>query len=72
VVPIGLIRSRDVLPMGTLVIRPGTVELHVGDPVATVGMTLHDRGRLNLLLQERVAELAGESIPVTNGLNSPG
>ncbi len=64
VVPIGLMHTREVLPMGTLVIRPGTVELHVGDPISTAGMTPHDRGRLNLLLQERVAALAGEAVPV--------
>ncbi len=63
VVPIGLIHTREVLPMGTLVIRPGTVELHVGDPIPTAGMTPHDRGRLNLLLEERVAALAGEAVP---------
>jgi 1-acyl-sn-glycerol-3-phosphate acyltransferase len=62
-VPIGLMRTRDVLPMHTLVIRPGTVELHVGDPISTEGMTLRDRGRLNLILQERVAALAGDPVP---------
>jgi 1-acyl-sn-glycerol-3-phosphate acyltransferase len=65
VIPIGLIHTREVLPMGTLVIRPGTVELHVGDPISTEGMTLHDRGRLNRILEERVAILAGEAVPVT-------
>jgi 1-acyl-sn-glycerol-3-phosphate acyltransferase len=64
IVPIGLIRTREVLPMHTLVIRPGTVELHVGDPIPTEGMKLHDRGRLNELLQEQVAALAGEKAPV--------
>jgi 1-acyl-sn-glycerol-3-phosphate acyltransferase len=63
VVPIGLVHTREVLPMHTLVIRPGTVEVHVGDPIPTSGMTLRDRGRLNELLQERVAELAGEAPP---------
>jgi 1-acyl-sn-glycerol-3-phosphate acyltransferase len=65
IVPIGLIRTRDVLPMHTLVIRPGTVELHVGDPIPTAGMKLQDRGRLNELLQEQVAALACEEVPVT-------
>ena len=32
-------------------------EIHLGDPIETTGMTLHDRGRLNEMLQERVAEL---------------
>ena len=63
IVPIGLIRARDVLPMHTLVIRPGSIELHVGDPISTDGMTIRDRGRLSELLQERVAELAGEPAP---------
>jgi hypothetical protein len=43
------------------VIRPGTIEVHVGDPIETIGMALHDRGRLNEALQNRVAELAGEA-----------
>lgn len=63
VVPIGLVHTREVLPMHTLVIRPGTVEVHVGDPIPTAGMTLRDRGRLNELLQERVAALSGEAVP---------
>jgi 1-acyl-sn-glycerol-3-phosphate acyltransferase len=60
-VPIGLVNTRKVLPMHTGVIRPGTIEVHVGDPIETAGMALHDRGRLNDMLQHRVAELAGEA-----------
>jgi 1-acyl-sn-glycerol-3-phosphate acyltransferase len=60
-VPIGLVNTRGVLPMHTGVIRPGTIEVHVGDPIETAGMALHDRGRLNDMLQHRVAELAGEA-----------
>jgi len=63
IVPIGLTHTREVLPMHTLVIRPGRVEMHVGDPIPTEGMKLQDRGRLTEMLQERVAELAGEAIP---------
>jgi hypothetical protein len=40
------------------------VEVHVGDPIETAGMELHDRGRLNEELQRRVAELAGEGAVV--------
>jgi 1-acyl-sn-glycerol-3-phosphate acyltransferase len=65
VVPIGLINTREVLPMHTLVIRPGAVEMHVGDPIPTEGMKLQDRGRLTEMLQERVAELAREAVPTT-------
>jgi len=60
VVPVGLVNVRAILPMHSLLLRPGSVEIHIGDPIETAGMTLHDRGRLNEILQERVAELAGE------------
>jgi 1-acyl-sn-glycerol-3-phosphate acyltransferase len=62
VVPVGLVNMRSVLPMHSLLLRPASVEVNVGDPIDTAGMTLHDRGRLNELLQERVAELSGESV----------
>jgi 1-acyl-sn-glycerol-3-phosphate acyltransferase len=65
IVPVGLVNMRGVLPMHSMLLRPGKVEIHVGDPIETAGMTLHDRGRLNEILQERVAELAGEpAVPV--------
>lgn len=60
-VPIGLVNTRGVLPMHSSVIRPGAIEVHVGDPIETDKMSLHDRGRLNEELQQRVAELAGEA-----------
>jgi len=59
VVPIGLVHTREVLPMHTLIIRPGTVELHVGDPIPTAHLTLKDRSSLNEILQDRVAALCG-------------
>jgi 1-acyl-sn-glycerol-3-phosphate acyltransferase len=65
VVPVGLVNIRGILPMHSLLLRPGRVEINVGEPIDTSGMTLHDRGRLNELLQERVSELAGEPIAST-------
>ena len=38
------------------------MKLYVGDPIPTTGMKLHDRGRLNELLQEQVAAMTGEHI----------
>jgi 1-acyl-sn-glycerol-3-phosphate acyltransferase len=61
IVPVGLVNVRDVLPMHSLLLRPGNVEIVVGEPIDTSGMTLHDRGRLNEILQEQVAALAGEA-----------
>lgn len=62
-VPIGLRNTRAILPMHSGLIRPGSVELVIGDPIDTSEMTTQDRGRLNQMLQDRVAEIVGE-IPV--------
>jgi len=62
VVPIGLVRSRELLPMRQWKIRSGTIEVRIGDPIPTADMSARDRSRLNELLQEKVAELAGQSI----------
>jgi 1-acyl-sn-glycerol-3-phosphate acyltransferase len=61
VVPVGLVNVRNVLPMHSMLLRPARVEINVGEPIDTAGMTLHDRGRLNEMLHERVSELAGET-----------
>jgi 1-acyl-sn-glycerol-3-phosphate acyltransferase len=67
VVPVGLVNMRSVLPMHSWLLRPARVEIRIGEPIDTAGMTLHDRGRLNEMLQERVAGLIGESVVATNG-----
>jgi 1-acyl-sn-glycerol-3-phosphate acyltransferase len=59
VVPVGLVNMRSVLPMHSLLLRPAAVEVNIGEPIDTTGMTLHDRARLNEIMQERVAELTG-------------
>lgn len=61
VVPIGLVDTRKALPMHSAVIRPCTVELHIGDPIPTAHLKSGDRGTLNDMLYERVRELAGEA-----------
>jgi 1-acyl-sn-glycerol-3-phosphate acyltransferase len=62
VVPIGIVNARGVLPMHEWIVRPGAIEINVGEPILTTGMTARDRGRLNELLEEKVAELARERI----------
>lgn len=63
VLPVGLVNLRSVLPMDSLLLRSADVEVNIGEPVDTTGMSLHDRARLNEILQERVAELAGQTLP---------
>jgi 1-acyl-sn-glycerol-3-phosphate acyltransferase len=62
IVPVGLVNMRSVLPMDSLLLRSAAIEVNVGEPIETAGMTLRDRERLNEILQERVAELAGERV----------
>ncbi len=60
-VPIALRNTRSILPMGSATVKGGEIELLVGDPIETAGMKLQDRGRLNQMLQDRVAAMVGET-----------
>jgi 1-acyl-sn-glycerol-3-phosphate acyltransferase len=65
IVPLGLIGTRRVLPMGSNYVRGGPVTLNIGDPIPTAGMQLKDRTRLTEIIARQVAELAcEESAPV--------
>jgi len=59
-VPVGIIGTRQVLPMGSFHVRPGAVTIRIGDPISTDGMKLDARGELNQRLREKVAELISE------------
>lgn len=59
-VPIALLNTRAILPMHSAMVRGGNVEVQIGDPIETAGMSLHDRGKLNQLLQDRVSAMVGE------------
>ena len=56
-VPLALIGTREVLPMGSALLRRGRVVVRVGDPIDTKGMTLKDRAALTETARERVAAL---------------
>lgn len=62
IVPVGMVNLRNVLPMHSWLLRPATIEINIGDPIDTAGMKTGDRGRLNEMLHERVAELARETV----------
>jgi 1-acyl-sn-glycerol-3-phosphate acyltransferase len=57
IVPVGLAGTREVLAMGSVIVRPGKVRVRVGDPIETAGLKSHDRAELNSRLRERIAEL---------------
>jgi 1-acyl-sn-glycerol-3-phosphate acyltransferase len=56
-VPVALDGTLEVLPMGSLNVRPGHVTLRIGNPIPTANLTLKDRERLTQQLHEGVAEL---------------
>jgi 1-acyl-sn-glycerol-3-phosphate acyltransferase len=60
-VPIGIVGMREVLPMGSVHVRPHAVTVRIGDPIATDGMKLDARSELSQTLRRKVAELIGEA-----------
>lgn len=58
VVPVGLSGTREILPMGSLLVRPGEVVLRIGEPIPTAGMSAHDRHALTRRIQAQVLDLA--------------
>lgn len=57
VVPVGVSGGRAAMGKGRWYVRPVTVQVRIGPPVETAGMTLEDRDRLIATVRERVEEL---------------
>jgi 1-acyl-sn-glycerol-3-phosphate acyltransferase len=56
IVPIAIIGSREVLPMGSGVVKGGVVRMRIGDPVPTLDLNLKDRTRVSESLRASMAE----------------
>ncbi len=57
ITPVGIVGTRAVLPLDSLLVRRGEVILRIGEPIPTAGLTIHDHKRLTQTLRERVLEL---------------
>jgi 1-acyl-sn-glycerol-3-phosphate acyltransferase len=57
IVPMAIVGTYEVLPMNSYHIRPGKIELLVGDPIPTAGCTLHDADKLTERVQKAVEDL---------------
>jgi len=57
VVPFAIAGTREILPINSLHVRGGPVELVFGKPIPTSGYTLQDRDRLNEQMHDAVAAL---------------
>lgn len=63
VVPFALKGTREILPIGSVAVRGGPVELVFGEPIPVEGYRLQDRARLTRLMFDRVSALLGEPAP---------
>jgi 1-acyl-sn-glycerol-3-phosphate acyltransferase len=60
IVPVALLGSRDLMPKGSFLLRPGTVRIRVLDPVDASGSSYESRDRLIGAVRSRIAQaLAG-------------
>jgi 1-acyl-sn-glycerol-3-phosphate acyltransferase len=57
VVPVALIGTFELLPMNTYHIKCRPLEMRVGEPISTAGMTGHDMGALSVQVQKAVEDL---------------
>lgn len=55
IVPVTLRGTRNALPMGSGIVRPAQIEMTIGEPIATEGMTMKDRASLTARIREEVA-----------------
>ena len=65
IIPLVLMGTREILPMGSAVVEPGTVTLRILKPIETQGLNLKDRGSItdqlhSLILSE--LEAAGQNV----------
>jgi 1-acyl-sn-glycerol-3-phosphate acyltransferase len=60
VLPFVLRGTREILPVGSAHIRKGVVDLAVGPPISTEGLTLKDRERFTAVMRARLIEMHQE------------
>lgn len=66
IVPVALFGTIEVNRRGSLMVFPGTVHVHLLEPVPTTGLTYDDRDRLSLVVRERIATVLREQYGVTD------
>jgi 1-acyl-sn-glycerol-3-phosphate acyltransferase len=56
-VPVAIVGMRELLPMGAIHLRSGSVVLRVGDPISTIGLDASGRHELTQRLYREVSQL---------------
>jgi len=57
VVPIALVGTRRILPMGQMTFHSGRVRIRIGDPIPTQGLTLRDRAQVTARMREQIVAM---------------
>ncbi len=57
IVPVAIVGGRAAMTRGSRLIRPVTVDVRVGQPIETAGMTLDDRDRLIAIVRAQIEEM---------------
>jgi len=60
IVPVAILGSREVLPMGSVRMVPGKVEVRLGHPIPTEGLTARDRKEVTEQVRAQVAAMLDE------------
>lgn len=71
VFPVAISGSAGIMPKGRFRIRPGVVEIRIGEPYATGDLSANDRGELARAVHAEVASMLGDVRSVAGG-TSPG
>jgi 1-acyl-sn-glycerol-3-phosphate acyltransferase len=58
IVPIALVGTFDLLPMNTYHIKCQPLEMRVGQPIPTAGLTVHDTGKVSAEVKSAIASLS--------------
>jgi 1-acyl-sn-glycerol-3-phosphate acyltransferase len=69
VVPVALVGTYELLPMDTYHIKPRPLEMRVGNPISTVGLTLRDMDSLSTEVQKALEDLYYADRPRPEGGN---
>jgi 1-acyl-sn-glycerol-3-phosphate acyltransferase len=65
IVPVALVGTYELLPMDTFHIKCRPLEMRVGEPISTAGLTMRDRESLSARVQTSVADLYYASVPAS-------
>jgi 1-acyl-sn-glycerol-3-phosphate acyltransferase len=55
--PIALLGTREILPMGSAIMHRGRVQLRFGSPIPTAGLKMHDRQKLTEAARAQIAAM---------------